>query len=55
MVFIFLVKETMELKRSRVMYFRKAKLHYKSDKTKLREAAKDEIERHDPRMKVVHI
>ena len=47
MMFIFLVKEIMELKRSRVTFFRKAKLHYKSDKTKLREAAKDEIERHD--------
>ena len=47
MMFIFLVKETVELKRSRVTFFRKAKLHYKSDKTNLREAAKDEIERHD--------
>ena len=47
MMFIFLVKETVELKRSRVMFFRKAKLHYKSDKIKLREASKDEIERHD--------
>ena len=46
-MFIFLVKETVELKRSIVMFFRKAKLHYKSDKTKLREAAKDEIECHD--------
>ena len=35
MMFIFLVKETLELKRSRVMFFRKTKLHYKSDKTKL--------------------
>ena len=51
MMFIFLVKETMELKRSRVMFFRKAKLHYKSDKTKLREAAKDEIEQTDASFK----
>ena len=50
-MFIFLVKETVELKRSRVTFFRKAKLHYKSDKTKLREAAKDEIEHHDARFK----
>ena len=47
MMFIFLDKETVELKRSRVTFFRKAKLHYKSDKIKLREAAKDEIECHD--------
>ena len=53
MMFIFLVKETVELKRSRVMFFRKAKLHYKSDKTKLREAAKDEIKHHDAGFKVI--
>ena len=46
-MFIFLVKEMIELKRSRVTYFRKAKLHYKGRNSFLKDADKNEIERTD--------
>ena len=46
-MFLFLLKETVELKRSRVTFFRKAKLHYKDNNEFLKDASKDEIERTD--------
>lgn len=47
LMFIFLVKEMLELKRSRVTVFRKARLHLKGRPDFLREADRDEILRHD--------
>jgi len=46
-MFLFLMKEAIELKRSRVTYFRKARLHYKGKGNILKEAQKDELERED--------
>ena len=45
--FLALVKESVELKRSRVTFFRKARTHYKGNAGFLKEAGKDEIERTD--------
>lgn len=47
LMFIFLVKEMIELKRSRVTFFRKARVHYKGRHDFLKEADRDEILRHD--------
>ena len=47
LMFMFLLKETVELKRSRVTFFRKAKMHYKGKTEFLKEAGRDEIERTD--------
>jgi len=41
------MKEAIELKRSRVTYFRKARLYYKRKGDFLKEAQKDELERED--------
>ena len=46
-MFLFLLKETVELKRSRVTFFRKARTHYKGRTDFLKEATRDEIERTD--------
>ena len=46
-MFMFLLKETIEMKRSRVTFFRKARLHHRDKTTTLKEAARDELERHD--------
>ena len=46
-MFMFLLKETVELKRSRVTFFRKARTHYKEKTDFLKEAKRDEIERTD--------
>ena len=45
--YIFLVKETVEIKRSRVTFHRKARLHYRDAKITLTEAGRSELERHD--------
>ena len=46
-MFLALVKESLELKRSRVTFFRKARKHYKGKSEFLKEAGRDEIERTD--------
>lgn len=47
LMFLFLVKEAIALKQSRVTFFRKARLHYRGNNQFLKEAQRDEIERHD--------
>ena len=51
-MFLSLVKESLELKRSRVTFFRKARKHYKGKSEFLKEARRDEIERTDLGYKV---
>lgn len=46
-MYLFLVKEGLALKQSRVTFFRKAKLYYKGNNRFLKEADKAEIERED--------
>ena len=53
--FLALVKESVELKRSRVTFFRKARVHYKGNAGFLKEAGKDEIERTDVGFKGTYI
>lgn len=47
LMFIFLIKEMVELKRSRVTFFRKARVFYKGRQDFLKEADREEILRHD--------
>jgi hypothetical protein len=44
-MFMFLLKEALELKRSRITFFRKARLFYKGNKSYLSEASREQIER----------